>query len=338
MKRTVATILAALALTGCFKKVSNDTTFIIKPNLQTVSSGPLTVAEGVTAYAYYDVGKEWSVASYEDAVARVITNTATGEKRQTPNAESQPYAENDPQGRISLKTTARHVLLVAVYEEGRMFAYMHYDTGENMPQTYLTMQFRTWKTESYTDSGWSVGMVPAETTFVLEPDLQSEENGAATVAEGVAAYAFYVNDEWVAASYADALATTITNTATSQTLNQPSVTAEPYAEGDAEGRLTMKTSSPQVMVLAIYEAGGMYAYRHFEIDGSVPQTDVTLQFRTWESAPYTLDGWSYGFAPAESGEESGEGTGEGSDTETGSGTGTDTGTDTGSGAAATSRR
>ena len=135
MKRTIAAIAAALILTGCFKKVTNDTTFVIKPNLQTVSGGSLTAAEGVTAYAYYDVGEEWSVASYEDAVARVITDTATGEKRQTPDAEAAPYAENDPQGRLSLKTTAKHVLLVAVYEQGKMCAYMHYDTGENLPTT-----------------------------------------------------------------------------------------------------------------------------------------------------------------------------------------------------------
>ena len=49
MKRTIAAIAAALILTGCFKKVTNDTTFVIKPNLQTVSGGSLTAAEGVTA-------------------------------------------------------------------------------------------------------------------------------------------------------------------------------------------------------------------------------------------------------------------------------------------------
>lgn len=48
MKRTIAAIAAALILTGCFKKVTNDTTFVIKPNLQTVSGGSLTAAEGVT--------------------------------------------------------------------------------------------------------------------------------------------------------------------------------------------------------------------------------------------------------------------------------------------------
>ena len=84
----------------------------------------------------------------------------------------------------------------------------------------------------------------AETTFVIEPDLQSEENGAVSVAEGVKAYAFYVNGEWSVNSYEEALATTITNTESGETLNQPSETAEAYADADPEGRLSMKTSSP----------------------------------------------------------------------------------------------
>lgn len=161
MKRITILTIAALALTGCFKKVGNDTTFIIKPNLQTVSSGELTAAEGVRGYAYY-VGEKWEPASYEDAAAMIITNVESGATKEEPAALSQPYAEDDGQGRIKIATTAPHVLLVAVYESGRMYAFRHYDVGENIPQTYLTLQFRTWKTDMYVDSGWTVNMVPAE--------------------------------------------------------------------------------------------------------------------------------------------------------------------------------
>ena len=47
---------------------------------------------------------------------------------------------------------------------------------------------------------------------------------------------------------------------------------------------------------------GMYAFRHYEIDGSAEQTDATLQFRTWETAPYTDGEWSYGLAAPTGGE------------------------------------
>ena len=70
---------AALGLTGCFKKVGFDTELVLYPKVQTTSSDAFAVADGVTAYAYYVSGKEWIVASYDDAVAKVVTNSVSGE-------------------------------------------------------------------------------------------------------------------------------------------------------------------------------------------------------------------------------------------------------------------
>ena len=164
--------IAALALTGCFKKVNNDTTFIVKPNLQAVSSGELTPAEGVWGYAYY-VGEKWEPASYEDAVAMIVTNIESGAAKEKPAAMSKPYAEDDDTERIKIATASPHVLLVAIYEAGGMYAFRHYDVGENIPQTYLTLQFRTWKTDKYVDSGWTVNMSPS----TPDPDESEGENG-----------------------------------------------------------------------------------------------------------------------------------------------------------------
>lgn len=173
MKRITILTITALALTGCFKKVNNDTTFIIKPNLQTVSGGELMAAEGVWGYAYY-VGEKWEPTSYEDAAAMKITlvDEASGETetKEEPAAMSKPYADEDEQGRIKIATSSPHVLLVAVYEAGKMYAFRHYDVGENIPQTYLTLQFRTWKKDEYVDSGWTVNTVPAEPEPEPEPD------------------------------------------------------------------------------------------------------------------------------------------------------------------------
>jgi len=166
--------IAALALTGCFKKVNNDTTFIVKPNLQAVSSGELTPAEGVWGYAYY-VGEKWEPASYEDAAAMRITNIESGETKEKPAAMSQPYAEDDDTGRIKIVTTSPHVLLVTIYKAGGMYAFRHYDVGENIPQTYLTLQFRIWKTDKYVDSGWTVNTPPA--TPEPEPTPDPDEGG-----------------------------------------------------------------------------------------------------------------------------------------------------------------
>ena len=48
-------------------------------------------AEGCYAYLYYIDQQTWSVESYEDAAAKIITNTESGEKLSVPNAESEPF-------------------------------------------------------------------------------------------------------------------------------------------------------------------------------------------------------------------------------------------------------
>lgn len=161
MKRVgyiLAMMAVAAVLTGCFKKVTTDTTFVIKPNLQIESGGEMTVAEGVTGYACY-VGEEWSIASYEDAVAHILTD-AEAEKSQTvePDVVAQLYGDGTS-GLLAIHAEAPHVLLVTIYEDGGMYAWRHFDSGVNVAETYLTLQFRVWKRDGYTDSGWNVGVV-----------------------------------------------------------------------------------------------------------------------------------------------------------------------------------
>ena len=167
MKKIVLIVIAALGLTGCFKKVGFDTELILYPKVQAESNSDFAVAEGVTAYAYYVSSEDWKVLSYEDAVAKVITNSISGETKSEPNAESTPYAaEGEPTdelGRVRLKTTKKHLLLVAIYPTAEMFAYRHYDVGENLSITTMKFHFRPWKKEEYVDSGWTFNKKPAAT-------------------------------------------------------------------------------------------------------------------------------------------------------------------------------
>ena len=99
--RNIAVVAVVLvATTGCFKKVTTDTTLRIKVLEQSDSGGITLPAEGCSAYIYYTEKEDWTVASYEDAVAKVITNTVTGEQRSVPDGESEPYemeeSENTP--------------------------------------------------------------------------------------------------------------------------------------------------------------------------------------------------------------------------------------------------
>ena len=168
MKRVLAIVLVALGLTGCFKKVGYDTSIIIYPKVQEVSNGTFAVAAGVTAYAYYVSSEDWKVLSYEDAVARVITNVRSEATKNEPAAESEPYAaegaEQDDLGRLKIRTTKQHVMLVAIYPAAEMWAYRHYEAGENLPTTTMKVHFRSWKDDEYTDSGWICNKKPAPAT------------------------------------------------------------------------------------------------------------------------------------------------------------------------------
>lgn len=176
MKRLLLIIVVALGVTGCFKKVGFDTTIILYPKVQEVSNGEFAVANGVTAYAYYVAGEDWKVASYEDAVAKIITNEKTAATKSEPAAEAVPYAADDEttdaEGRLKIKTNKQHVMLVAIYPAMEMWAYRHYEVGENLPTTTMKFHFRPWKTGEYVDSGWTFNRKPQP----AEPEVGGDEN------------------------------------------------------------------------------------------------------------------------------------------------------------------
>lgn len=156
---TVMAIAAVLIFTGCFKKVSKDTLFIIKPNLQTESGGGLTLAEGATAFAWFNRTAQWEIKSYDDAVAGRMTDTETGSTETVePDAVSTVSEAEGRAGLLELDTRSVSVMLLVIYPEARMYAWRIFETAENLSPTYLTVQFRPWKNEGYIDSGWTVGI------------------------------------------------------------------------------------------------------------------------------------------------------------------------------------
>lgn len=156
--------------TGCFKKVTNATTVVVKSLVEQTSGGDRTPSEGVVAYAYYTNGAELSIASYDDALAKRVT-TAEGEERTAPDVEGEPYDkyETGSYTALPLKKTA---LIVVVEPQTKMYACMVKRlTAENLPQTFLTLIFHPWKDKEYTEGSkegfkWSVF-----------PPAKSEESG-----------------------------------------------------------------------------------------------------------------------------------------------------------------
>lgn len=146
-------LVAMLLLTGCFKKVTTDTTLRIKTLVEAESGGERLAAESCYAYIYYTEKENWTVASYEDAANKIITNLETGEKLSEPNGESEVWStEGSTTNYLSIFQDKAPALVVVVYPEAQMFAYIYRKAeAENLTYTYLTLIFHKWKTGEYTE-------------------------------------------------------------------------------------------------------------------------------------------------------------------------------------------
>ena len=136
-------------------------------------------AEGCYAYLYYIDSGKWSVESYEDAAAKVLTNVESGKRLTEPDAESSPYAmEGSDNNYLSLYQDGRTAIVVVVYPEAKMYAYIARSAeAENLPTTYLTLIFHTWKTGKYNE-GSKAGFkwtVVAPDTAVRPPIIEVPE-------------------------------------------------------------------------------------------------------------------------------------------------------------------
>lgn len=143
---------AALTLTGCFTKVTTDTTAVIKTLVQEVSGGENVPSEGVEVYAYYTGSEDWEIRSYEDAANRIITSTADGSQRTEPDAVGEPYTKYETGCYTAVPLTASPSMIVVVEPQKRMYAYMFKQlTAENLKETFLTLIFHTWRDKEYTE-------------------------------------------------------------------------------------------------------------------------------------------------------------------------------------------
>ena len=161
-------MVVAFFATGCFKKVTTDTTLRIKVLSEETSGGGTVAAEGCYAYLYYTEKEDWVITSYADAAAKIITHPETGETRSVPDGESELYqAVGSETTYLSLFQGGSPALVVVVYPEAQMFAY-NYRKAEavNLHYTYLTLIFHKWKTATYTEGskdGYNWTVVPMPT-------------------------------------------------------------------------------------------------------------------------------------------------------------------------------
>ena len=178
MRYKLILLVAALMAVSCFKKTTTDTELIIKTMIQETSGGDNIPTTDVFAYACYTQTNKWKVASYEDALNRIVTDSLGVERITVPDVESTVYQrEGDINPYICLPLNQSPAFVVLVCPQTRMYATLwKYLNVENLPQTYMTLILHSWKSSPYTEGVATKGGVWNIQPPAAEQPEQAENN------------------------------------------------------------------------------------------------------------------------------------------------------------------
>ena len=302
MKTTAAYALAATAalLTGCFKEVSRRTDYVLKPLVQELSVDPAQPLEGARAYAFAADTAFYAPASYEDALAGILTRKDDPSVRiAEPVAAAEPYALDGTVGWLHMPLSGASRAVVLVDPTHRLYAYTQQALAENLPQLYVSVAFKPWKEGfSYQDGAWSFYnrfyTPPTYLACTVEARVQREEEGPEAAVPSLKAYAYAVDTtQWGIASYEDALAGRITSKSDpEQTRSQPNFQAY---EDKTSGRYVMEVSAATLLVVVIDRTDRLYAYTQQSVDlEGAPAAFPPVVFRPWRRLwidTDRTDGW-----------------------------------------------
>ena len=157
MKRSLKYIVCIMAfmplLQGCFKDVVEYTDFRISVYDQTESNGEFVRSTDLETYAFYVDTTQWTVKSYEDALARRITNKTTGKTQTEPDAVGEFYADDEYQ--VTIRLESEMSMIVVVNPTLKLFAYRNYKLPINLPAVDTKLYMASWR-QSHSVAGWRV--------------------------------------------------------------------------------------------------------------------------------------------------------------------------------------
>ncbi len=157
MKRSLKYIVCIMAfmplLQGCFKDVVEYTDFRISVYDQTESNGEFVRSTDLETYAFYVDTTQWTVKSYEDALARRITNKTTGKTQTEPDAIGEFYADDEYQ--VTIRLESEMSMIVVVNPTLKLFAYRNYKLPINLPAVDTKLYMASWR-PSHSVAGWRV--------------------------------------------------------------------------------------------------------------------------------------------------------------------------------------
>lgn len=286
MKRAAIYLLTVLMLTGCFKEESYDTTLILKPTVQRNSGSSFEPYTGVKAYAFDADTTLWAVLSYEDALKTTISlKGAPATKSSTPLATAEPYAYDGTTGWLQMSVSTPSLMLLAVDEQTKVYAYTQVALGVNLPQLYVSLPFMPWKKgKRYKTGNWvfcNDFYVPAKTVeYFIAPLQQKLEAGDSTALTNVKVYAYDVDTtSWRITTYNNALNGVVSfKTDTTKTLNVPAYTAY-----DRDGKQRMEVTGDTLMVVVVDKTNKLYGYTRKVVDVDIAPVTDSLVFHPWSN-------------------------------------------------------
>lgn len=306
MPRRIASLLiGALCFTGCFRSVSYDTQYVLKPWAQRFNQGAIASQPGVLAYAFTADTADWAPASYEDAAAGILTSRSDPSQRLTePYATAVPFGEvdtvPDAVNWLKMRLKVASATILAVDTEHKLYAYTRQQLYENLSPLYISVTFQPWRPfERYTNGGWTYVNdfydpdAPRKMLYTLRPEVQPAETDPAQPLAGAKVYAYAVDTaRWRIASYADAVAGVITSKEDpAERLETPTYTASLSSDAPAGAEWwSMVVTDDTLMVVAVDPADRLYAYARQTVSPNAAPGVGTVTFRPWRAARIYTDG------------------------------------------------
>ena len=144
LKTIIVAAICVICLGGCLKGYDGNVVYVLKPLVSDGSENE-PMERYITAYAFYADTTQWTVASYEDALAMRITDKESGRKQEEPAVVAEPFIEAPSAGSFSVAMPLRpaKVLLVVVDTELKLYGYREQTLPEGLATTFETVIFYT---------------------------------------------------------------------------------------------------------------------------------------------------------------------------------------------------
>ena len=178
-----AIVVMTTTLTACFKKTTTDTLLVLKVLVEEQSGGEDVAADDVKVYGYEVENDDWYIASYDDALNGIITDSLAVERRTTPDLLGEPFVKEGsttPYTSIPLKKSPTMVVVVCPLAKMYAYSFRTLDVV-NLHETYITLLLHSWKSVQYTEGAANKGGV----WYIFPPETESDGESTVSNQSGV---------------------------------------------------------------------------------------------------------------------------------------------------------